>query len=678
MRCASPVAHPLMSSPRPPAPSPALSVLTVLLALLAAAPACGPAGGDQSGGNGPLGSGGSGGEDPGGDEREDPDEEEEEPPPDLGDLEGFGVWPGSDPAASPGARLTGFVGYRNSPRIAQISADSTAAGGLYRRTWDVSDPMSGQNLGEDFFHADVQGMRLWLHVVGTPSDLSPYPGQTENEYGTGLPQFARYPPTDPVEWADRVLDFIADMETVHGVVPEYVEIWNEVERVEWFTGTLQEMLEMYEDIARRIKAVRPGLKVGGPALAGWRSEMGGTESAILALIRHADLTIAPLDFVSWHHYAPGAEIVYSKMPDVARDLADSLGLPAIETFVSEWNIAPSAEGELGPDFDGSHSAANYANFIATAFEQNLDGNLFFLDVDEDNDPGIIDLEGVSLGAMTLHGIKKPVWRVLEAMHSMTKEDMLPVYLPEQEEYNLRVFASREGDRTRIVVSNDVVTGLWMFSNRSRDNGMDPGVLYPIWLAAGGPQADEQDLINEGLTAEQAAAVVGFMPEVYAADTYFLEPRPVVVTILGEEAFAVGSLVRFDATHNAPAQFVNDLQDEIQAAEDDAQWAAADATAVFLTGWGYPYDAADILPVPDGIFLDWADAEGIPYGIAVSALKIRRDTLRDERFADADLLNSLPETSIEIETAAGVGLTVDGRKLRFDLEPDTLIMIDLQH
>ncbi len=593
-------------------------------------------------------------------------------------MEGFGVWPGSDPGVSPGSKLAGFVGYRNTPRLAAITTAASAPGGRYRRNWHVNDPPSGQNVGEDFYWAKAQGQKLWLTVMGTPQDISPHPEQTENEFSTGLPQYARYVPTDPLLWADRVLNFIANMETLNGVVPDYLEIWNEVERPEWFTGTLQELLDFYQTVSVRIRQARPQLKIGGPALAGVTSEMGGTESVVLAYIRHAAEHGEPLDFVSWHHYAPGAEILTNDMPTVARTLADTLGLPAIEAIVSEWNIYPSAEGAVGPEFDGSHCAANFANFFATAYERHLDGNMFFMDVDEDNDPGIIDLAGVSLGSMTLHGIKKPVFRILETMHAMTREDILPVYLPEGDEFNLRVFASRAADRTRIVVSNDVVTGVWMFALRSRQNGMEPGWLYPLWLAAGGTQADEQDLIDQGLTPTQAAAVIAFMPDVYAADRYTADPRPTVVTILGEESFSVGQVLRFDATHNAPASLREDLLPEIQQAEDAAAWTAAGATADYLTGVGYPYSAADILAVPDAYFLDWASGEGIPYGYAVVALKIRRDTLRDDRLAYADQLNAQPEAALHAETAANAGITVDGRKLRFDMEPDTVYVIDLNH
>jgi len=654
------------------------SLLGILLSLFLALPglvlaSCGGAGGEDAGGTpSPV-------DEPNDDEEPGPGGgDEEEPPPDLEDLEGFGVWPGSEPSTAPGGRLGGFVGYRNSPRLARMTSNTVAAGSRYRRTWFAHEPSTGQFLGEDFAMAATEDYRLWLHVVGTPSDLSPHPELTENEYGTGLPGFARYLPTDPVEWTNRVLAFINMLETEHGVVPEYLELWNEVERPEWYVGTLEELLAFYTTVSKRVRLLRPELKVGGPALAGYSSTLGGTESVILAYIRNADATNAPLDFVSWHHYAPANELLFSDMANVARDLADSLGLPPIEAIVSEWNIAPSAEGAMGPEFDGSHAAANLAGFLATAYERQLDGNLFFLDVDEDNDPGITDLAGVSLGALTLHGVKKPVFHALGAVHDMMEEDILPIYRPEQDEFNLQVLASRSGDRTRILVSNDVVTGTWMFANRARQFGMEPGWLYDLWLAAGGAQAELEDLIAEGLTQQQAEDLLGFLPEVYAYAERAVEPRDAVITVLGTEDFHVSQVIRFDEENNAPAALVAGLMPELEAAEEDAVWEAAVAVSAFLETWSLFYTAAELNAVPEALFMTWADAEGIPYGIAVSALKLMRDTHRDERLASANFLNNQPETQIQALSAGAAGVAVDGRKLRFQLAPDTLLVIEIQH
>jgi hypothetical protein len=333
---------------------------------------------------------------------------------------------------------------------------------------------------------------------------------------------------------------------------------------------------------------------------------------------------------------------------------------------------------MGLDFDGAHAAANYANFFSTAYTRNLDGNMYFMDVDEDNDGGIVDLAGVSLGALTLHGIKKPVFHLAEIMHDMAEESIVRVYEPEFDEFSLRVFASRLEDRTRIVVSNDVVSGSWMFASRARQHGMEPGWLADAYNAAGGTQATVEDLVAVGLTEQQAIILLDFMPEVYRASRYSTEARPVVVTVLGLEDFTPSQVLRFDEFHNAPAALLDGLMPELEQVEQDANWAAAVATADYLTGEGYPQSPEAILVVPDSLFHDWAASEGIPFGYSVVALKLRRDTLRDERFAQAAFLNSQPETLLQTETPAAAGIEVDGRKLRFTMDPDAVYVIDLVH
>lgn len=649
-------------------------LLAGLLLLVPGLTSCGGAG--EEGAPSPIGGPGGDGGDP--DPHDDDDDEEEEGPPDLGELEGFGVWPGSESQSILVGHRGGYVGYRNTPRLARISASAVSPGSLYRRPWFVHEPQAGIYIGEDFAMAKEEGMKPWLHCVGTPVWLSPHPELTENEFDTGLPGYARYLPTDPLAWADVVLDFIADMQDAHGFVPSYVELWNEIERPEWYSGTLEEFLDFYTTVSRRIHSVRPGIRIGGPGLAGYSSAMGGTESVLLALIRHADQTNAPLDFVSWHHYAPGNELLFSDMPDVARDLAASLGMPDLKAIISEWNIYPSAQGLVGPEFDGSHCAANLAGFLTTAVASQLDANLFFMDVDEDNDPGITDLAGVSLGAMTLRGIKKPVFRVLDTIHQMLQEEVLPIYRPVEDEFNLQVLAARSGDETRIVVSNDVVSSTWVFANRSRQFGMEPGWLYSVWLAAGGTQADLQDLMDEGLTLQQATDLLSFLPEVYAALQRMDNPRDAVVTILGEKPFNVSQVIRFDAINNAPANHLASLMPEILQVEENASWTTAETVSDFLAGWGYFYTPAELSEVTQSQFLAWAASEGIAYGVAVTGLKLTRDTLRDERLASASFLNTQPETEIQAQSASAAGITIDGRKLRFQLDPNTLVVLVIRH
>ncbi len=581
-----------------------------------------------------------------------------------------------DGAAGPAAgdRLGGFVGYRNSPRLAQAYDDAGARTALYRRTVFLNERENYRYIGEDFRDAQARGRRPWLGVVGTPQILSPHPNETGNSYGTGLPEYARYMPTDATAWADEVLDFIGDMETDYGVVPEFVELWNEPDRVEWFTGTAPEFLRFYGEAAARIRAVRPGMLVGGPGLAGVTSTLDLEQGFLWGLVAFAGSVGAPLDFVSWHHYAPANELHHTGAVQSLKALARSVSLGTMACVVSEWNIYPSAQGPFGAEFDGSHAAANMAGFVTSAYELGLDGNMFFLDLDESNDPGITDLAGVGLGALTHHGIKKPVFRIAEFLFGMSAEEILPVTAPASE-VSLRVLVSRAGNRVRILASNDAVSPHWVFVARSQENGMDPGWLYPRWLAAGGRRASVQSLVQVGLTVQQAIAVLMFMPEVFEADRYEVEPRVLTITLSGTAPVTLGDAWRFDATHHAPAAQRTLILPWVELVENGAQRSAASVTAVYLTGEGYPYSTQELLAI-QGDFLDWAAQEGIPYGIAVEALKLMRDTLRDERLAYMGQLNTLPETELRAETAAAAGVVLAGRTITMTIEPNGVSVLDL--
>jgi len=572
------------------------------------------------------------------------------------------------------AALGGIVGWRATPLLLDELEDIGVGRGWYRRTFMFHDADTGRYIGEDFAFARARGMNTLLTCVGTPQQLSPYPEKIENEYGTGLPQFARFMPTSASAWANYLLLYLDDMETEYGVLPDCIELWNEVERVEWGSCTLTEYLEFYSVVSKHLRAARPNIRLGGPGLAGARSTMGGSESVLFAMIRNAASSNAPLDFVSWHHYAPGSELRLSQMPVRLRALGAELGHAGFEVAVTEWNIAPSAQGALGPEFDGPHAAANLLNFYATAALHDLDRNYCFLDRDEENDRGITDFEGVSLGLITKHGLRKPISQVIKLMLDPAFDEAVPVE-PPTDEYNVMGYASRNGNVVRIMVGNDVVTASWLFTNSARQYGMEPGWLYPLWLAAGGPRATLATLLAEGLTLQQAEVTMAFMPAVLLSDFYSTHPRTVHVELLGSAPFTINRVIRFNESVNAPAQHRAALLPFLTTAFDRSMLLGCDASALLLTTAGYPTTSAEVFAALNQFF-DWAAARGIPYGIAVSAWKTFQDTRRDTQLLDAQLLNSLPETQLKEETAAEAGITVTNRELLFQLEPNTVLMLEV--
>ncbi len=106
------------------------------------------------------------------------------------------------------------------------------------------------------------------------------------------------PPHDYAKWDDLITQLIKHLIDRYGideVAKWYFEVWNEP-NLDFWSGMprQQTYFELYDHTARDIKNVAPALRVGGPASAqaAWVGDM----------IRHADQTHAPLDFVSSHAY----------------------------------------------------------------------------------------------------------------------------------------------------------------------------------------------------------------------------------------------------------------------------------------------------------------------------------------------------------------------------------------
>ena len=75
----------------------------------------------------------------------------------------------------------------------------------------------------------------------------------------------------------------------------YWEIWNEPDIKIFWTGTPEQYYGLYNTVARALKSVDIGIKVGGPALAGKREFLE-------RFLQFCKTNKSPLDFVSWHIY----------------------------------------------------------------------------------------------------------------------------------------------------------------------------------------------------------------------------------------------------------------------------------------------------------------------------------------------------------------------------------------
>ncbi len=125
---------------------------------------------------------------------------------------------------------------------------------------------------------------------------------------------------------------------------EYWEVWNEPDIGLFWTGTREEYFQLYETIARALKAYDPSLKVGGPS---WCCDQTFFRDFLAYCRDHA----VPLDFVSWHYYS-GPIALLERAVGVQQAL-DAYGFTNTENLLTEWNISVEADYEHLRDATGA-------------------------------------------------------------------------------------------------------------------------------------------------------------------------------------------------------------------------------------------------------------------------------------------------------------------------------------
>jgi xylan 1,4-beta-xylosidase len=183
------------------------------------------------------------------------------------------------------------------------------------------------------------------------------------------------PPTNPQKWADVCMQILKHYNdgwnNGYNYDIDYVEIWNEPDLHEFWSGTVQDYIELYRIAATTIKNYNPDLKIGGPAIAN-PMNMGFIHEFLDSVSTHN----LPLDFFSYHMYYLPNPYQYKLINDYLRQVLDNYGLHDTELVNTEWNTGIFNPNEFYEfSLDDAQNAANLVSVFH--YMQDTDIGLFF-------------------------------------------------------------------------------------------------------------------------------------------------------------------------------------------------------------------------------------------------------------------------------------------------------------
>ena len=169
------------------------------------------------------------------------------------------------------------------------------------------------------------------------------------EYKTAVHHNA--PPVSYEKWSDIAAHIVRHYNDGwdHGQRAniKYWEIWNEPDGHSFWSGTPEQLYQLYNVAARRLKALDPSLKIGGPALASNLTFLEG-------FMKYAQEHQSPIDFVSWHIYTQDPDEV-ARRANKVHELQVQYGYPKAESILDEWNYGPSNWRKLFVDAEASRT-----------------------------------------------------------------------------------------------------------------------------------------------------------------------------------------------------------------------------------------------------------------------------------------------------------------------------------
>jgi hypothetical protein len=211
-------------------------------------------------------------------------------------------------------------------------------------------------------------------------------------------------PTSNAAWAAATTALVAHYKAL-GLTGLNWEVWNEIDSLYTYTGTLEQYEALYVATVKAVKAGDSTAKVGGAATS-TIGVVGGWSSRFLSYLgAHPSV---PADFFSYHSYYIGD---FSDLPTAQAWLkATGRNIPI---YITEWNSNPSFGLGVGKgsDTNSSTSGSSYvAKRLFTAIGAGA-AKIFWFGPVEGADPS--KAYSGDLGLVTVDGHRKSVGNVFE-------------------------------------------------------------------------------------------------------------------------------------------------------------------------------------------------------------------------------------------------------------------------
>lgn len=240
-----------------------------------------------------------------------------------------------------------------------------------------------------------RGMKPLVEIGFMPKALSIKPEPYQHNWAPDQPYKAiytgwAYPPKDYDKWAELVYQWVKHSVDRYGkdeVETWYWEPWNEP-NIDYWQGTTEEYLKLYDYTAAAVKRALPTAIMGGPHVTGpaWEVSSEFLKTFLEHCIRGKNYvtgkTGSPLDFIAFHAKGNPTVVDGIVRMDLGKQLRDiSKGFEIVASF-PELKHLPIIIGESDPEgcaacsveYNPQNAYRNgtmYSSYTAAAFPRKL-------------------------------------------------------------------------------------------------------------------------------------------------------------------------------------------------------------------------------------------------------------------------------------------------------------------